>query len=418
MATYTVNNSGSTITLFPSSLQGRDVIVINNTSTGYSGTIITWKVPSSGVYRIQAWGAKGGGTYAGKGARMQGDFVLEKDEVIKILVGQMGENYMDGSSSNDSGGGGGGTFVVKNNIPLIVAGGGGGHCRNRASGGVTSINGGNGSFGHSQAGRGGIDGGGGGGGTLGSSGTRTTNGGTGSSCSYGAGGGGFYTNGGNNCSNASASSSSGGKSYLNGGYGGTGGQGNNISGGFGGGGAGGHRGGGGGGYSGGGGGYEDGGGGGGSYNVGANQNNSGDVNNGHGRVEITLLSPASQPPTKPGNVLGIIENSLCLNGESIEINWDASTDPEGDAISYEIEFTVDGSNWYSLEKDIKITSRRFNITNKDTDVAQFRVRAKDDKGVYSDYSYSAIFRTRRKVFLIQDNNIVKSFKDGVWKAIQ
>lgn len=127
---------------------------------------------------------------------------------------------------------------------------------------------------------------------------------------------------------------------------------------------------------------------------------------------------SNQPPTIPGNIQGIMNNGLYINGESIEINWDASFDPEGDAISYEIEFTVDGSNWYSLEKDIKVTSRRFNITNKDTDVAQFRVRAKDDKGVYSDYSYSAIFRTRRKVFLIQDNNIVKSFKDGVWKAIQ
>ncbi|MCS5644988.1 MAG: glycine-rich protein, partial [Candidatus Marinimicrobia bacterium] len=92
-----------------------------------------WTVPHTMTYTIEAWGAQGGGTGGtpGKGARMKGDFNLTKDEVIKIVVGQMGiaetDYYIDGYA----GGGGGGTFVIKtpyNNTAsiLLIAGGGGG----------------------------------------------------------------------------------------------------------------------------------------------------------------------------------------------------------------------------------------------------------------------------------------------------
>lgn len=90
-----------------------------NTSSG----IQLWTVPTSGIYRIEVWGAQGGagiggGGYSGGfGARMRGDFVLTAGVVIKILVGQTGDvSY---------GGGGGMTAVATNtNTPLIVAGGG------------------------------------------------------------------------------------------------------------------------------------------------------------------------------------------------------------------------------------------------------------------------------------------------------
>lgn len=60
--------------------------------------------------------------YRGRGAQMIGTFTLNKDDIIKILVGQEG-GINTGSSSS---GGGGGSFVVRGNNPLIVAGGGGG----------------------------------------------------------------------------------------------------------------------------------------------------------------------------------------------------------------------------------------------------------------------------------------------------
>ncbi|CAH3137368.1 unnamed protein product [Pocillopora meandrina] len=57
---------------------------------------------------------------------MIGNFMLTKDEIIHILIGQRGERPKP-NSNKKTGSGGGGTFVVrKNNKPLIIAGGGGG----------------------------------------------------------------------------------------------------------------------------------------------------------------------------------------------------------------------------------------------------------------------------------------------------
>ena len=103
-----------------------------------------WTVPSTGTYRIEAYGAQGGNRdgAGGKGAIMRGDFSLDEGDIIFILVGQKGTdsynrdyNYQ-GKASNDGGGGGGGTFVIKksgNGVSnaqtadiLGIAGGGGG----------------------------------------------------------------------------------------------------------------------------------------------------------------------------------------------------------------------------------------------------------------------------------------------------
>ena len=95
----------------------------------FSG-IQLWTVPRTGEYRIEAIGASGGYgkdsviKTGGRGARMIGNFILTKDEIIRILVGQKGKR---GSENTKTAGGGGGTFVVRgNNKSLIIAGGGGG----------------------------------------------------------------------------------------------------------------------------------------------------------------------------------------------------------------------------------------------------------------------------------------------------
>ena len=84
----------------------------------------------TGEYRIEAIGASGGYgedsiiKNGGRGARMIGNFILTKDDIIHILVGQKGT---EGRTKLKTAGGGGGTFVVRrNNTPLIIAGGGGG----------------------------------------------------------------------------------------------------------------------------------------------------------------------------------------------------------------------------------------------------------------------------------------------------
>ena len=102
-----------------------------------------WTVPTTGSYVIEVWGARGGGIgytcqhssdvsigstgcLGANGARMKGTFNLTQGDILRIAVGQMGEDY-----SNRGGGGGGGSFVAKGvnhagATALIIAGGGGG----------------------------------------------------------------------------------------------------------------------------------------------------------------------------------------------------------------------------------------------------------------------------------------------------
>ncbi|CAH3124383.1 unnamed protein product, partial [Pocillopora meandrina] len=244
-----------------------------------SSGIQQWTVPHTGEYRIEAIGASGGYgedsiiKNGGRGARMIGNFILTKYEIIHILVGQEGKK---GRTNSKTAGGGGGTFVVRrNNTPLIIAGGGGGikNMSEQHPGCDASINTTGNAGNNSPLGSGGIEGQGG-----------LTNG-----VNSGGGGGGFHNNG-HNATNSSGGGGKGGSGYLQGGEGGK------VLSGFGGGG-GLHtvnKGpGGGGGYTGGSGGANDDiacGGGGGSFNNGTNQQNEYCNNSaGHGWVNITFL---------------------------------------------------------------------------------------------------------------------------------
>jgi hypothetical protein len=245
---------------------------------GVSSGIQEWLVPETAVYRIEAYGGRGGrpmgvsDTYRGPGAVMKGDFRLAKGQRLKVVVGQEGGANTDGNIANGGGTGGGGSFVwvAGESQPLIVAGGGGGAAIINTTG--------------SQANLYGV------GGTTGQDGTtsRAVN-----LLNQGRNGGNAtYTNGARGWLTMSSTGNFAGRT---GSYG-------RISG-FGGGGLGqdgDHGAGGGGGYSGGGGGYygmnyggnadgRNGGGGGGSFNAGTNQANGESVNHGHGKVIITKL---------------------------------------------------------------------------------------------------------------------------------
>jgi Concanavalin A-like lectin/glucanases superfamily/Glycine rich protein len=251
----------------------------NNTSTGRYGSIQSYTVPKTGIYRITAIGARGGKPLGvsdasrGKGARMEGEFELAQGDVLKIVVGQEGLENTSGNNANGGGAGGGGSFVWINNqtAPLIVAGGGGGASIDNTSynmnltmgrGGTTAING------------------------LDSWGENLNN--------FGVNGGdATYSNGARGWNSMISALNFDGKYSSN--Y--------NMTGGFGGGGLnldGNHAGGGGGGYSGGGGGQyninnggnadgRDGGGGGGSFNLGDNQTNYSNYNDGHGKVIVSFV---------------------------------------------------------------------------------------------------------------------------------
>ena len=114
------------------SLEG--LVTINSTHQG----IQEWTVPANGTYLIEAWGQKVQ-TMEIKvlredmELRVKGQFILNKDANISILVGQSGSevNHINGGSWLNGGGGGGGTFIflssaITENYPLIAAAGGGG----------------------------------------------------------------------------------------------------------------------------------------------------------------------------------------------------------------------------------------------------------------------------------------------------
>jgi len=333
--TYTFTNASTTGRFGPT--QGQVNTAYAATSLNGLVTINTqgiqeWIVPTTGDYSIEVFGAQGGndtfdGENGGLGSRMKGDFSLTAGQVIRILIGQQGENLRV-NVNNAAPGGGGGTFVwdpTNLTQPLIVAGGGGG-----ASGyGITSRNASSSLNGNNSStnSNGGLSGNGG----------RTNTGGS----SYWAGSGaGWLTDGtgGNNATNYNylpgTSGAQGGRRPLNGGIGGVrwnDGNDEGGDGGFGGGGGGGSDNmgtGGGGGYSGGGGASlasgSGTGGGGGSFNSGINQVNTTGANTGMGSVVITQLCDPIYIITTPGTSV-IVGTMVTLTGTSINgggITWD------------------------------------------------------------------------------------------------
>ena len=188
-----------------------------------------YTVPQTGTYKLEVWGAQGGGTNGGYGAYSIGSASLTKGNIIYINVGGQGSNttggYNGGGTAKTSGYGGGGathiatvsgllsTLSSKTSNILIVAGGGGGQgksgaggsgggikgnkgvdgeCSSKAGGGASQTAGGScaesgwcniGKFGFGGDGAGGNNGGAGGSGFYGGG------SGTGGGC-YGGGGGG------------------------------------------------------------------------------------------------------------------------------------------------------------------------------------------------------------------------------------
>lgn len=322
--TFTFTNAGATGSVGPSQT------MVNNTysNTALNGLVTvslgiqSFTIPSTGNYRIEAVGAAGGtqsyspGYPGGLGASMRGEFTFTAGTVLKILVGQKGEDTRVSTEDNAAPGGGGGSFVYispSSSVPLIAAGGGGGGGRNAGALHASITSSANWAF------SGGAGGTGGNGGQYNFAGLTY----------YAGAGAGWLTDGTSGgtatlYSNVPGSSGAGGgRCPQNGGLGGiryNDGFDEGGDGGFGGGGGGGSDNmgtGGGGGFSGGGGGNGGSttsgnptGGGGGSYNGGINQVNTASVNAGHGYVIITRLSGVNLTQTGIINCYGQLSGAL------------------------------------------------------------------------------------------------------------
>ena len=87
-----------------------------------------WTVPASGTYRIEAWGASGGNSGSngngngGHGAKLNGNFTLQKNSILRLIIGQQGLSapYCMWRWRHLH------FFNITDTVPLLVAGGGGG----------------------------------------------------------------------------------------------------------------------------------------------------------------------------------------------------------------------------------------------------------------------------------------------------
>ena len=96
----------------------------------YTGAVRTFIAPKAGVYKLEAWGAQGGGylNLAKKGAYggySYGELYLKQDQKIYIVVGGMG-NDSNGYNGHNGYNGGGAEGVGKGTDGSLGSGGGGG----------------------------------------------------------------------------------------------------------------------------------------------------------------------------------------------------------------------------------------------------------------------------------------------------
>jgi hypothetical protein len=122
LVTLTSGTNGSTVVngngVVSTGLNG--FIEINGILFSYTGSIVDWTAPTTGIYAFIVDGAQGGqgdANYGGYGAEVKGDYSLTAGEELELLVGGGGESGNNGSVSG--GGGGGGTFVFANAITAV-----------------------------------------------------------------------------------------------------------------------------------------------------------------------------------------------------------------------------------------------------------------------------------------------------------
>ena len=104
-------------------------------------------------------------------------------------------------------------------------------------------------------------------------------------------------------------------------------------------------------------------------------------------------NPEVQPnikPTTPSNLAASETKST-----SSKLSWTASTDIDGSITGYELNYTVQGQNNYTVLKLSTDTNKTLTNLTANTSY-KIRLRAKDNQGAYSDYSNSITVKTKTK----------------------
>ena len=88
----------------------------------------------------------------------------------------------------------------------------------------------------------------------------------------------------------------------------------------------------------------------------------------------------NQAPSAPS---GISVPSSCYSGQNISISWGASTDPDGDAITYVLERSANGGSYTQVQASAARTFAEMVSTSWNT--LRYRVKARDSFGLESAY---------------------------------
>lgn len=92
----------------------------------------------------------------------------------------------------------------------------------------------------------------------------------------------------------------------------------------------------------------------------------------------------------PDYAPGITVPDSVKSGKDAAISWAASTDPEGDAITYQLDRWSNNTNaWTTIYTGSNTSFTDTGITTA-MDSVQWRVRAKDSKDAYSAYTTSQV----------------------------
>ena len=100
--------------------------------------------------------------------------------------------------------------------------------------------------------------------------------------------------------------------------------------------------------------------------------------------------PVNKAPTTPTLVYPT-NNLLCINNV-LDFNWNAATDPEGDAITYQVQVATD-ANFTQIVHTVSETSTLRTLSLEKGIAYYWRVRATDSKNLSSDYSSTNQFYT-------------------------
>ncbi|PLR72330.1 phage tail spike protein [Bacillus sp. UMB0728] len=120
------------------------------------------------------------------------------------------------------------------------------------------------------------------------------------------------------------------------------------------------------------------------------------------KLTLTYNPLPNTAPTTPNNFTSPVRGEKRIYNKEYSVKWGASTDAENNKLVYDLEF-FDGTLWNSLGKSLTTIDFIHRIPNIIATNAQYRVRAIDEYGLLSEYTYSDPFEV--SVINVVESNV-------------